>query len=107
MNSQLDRKVLVPLLYTLNRRFRQITKGILVDEPGIISLKKLMLTGQRVVLMPLFKSYLDLAVLTFVLASYNIDIPMAIGNMKDYKVLEHLNYLGKRIGYIQANRSRD
>jgi hypothetical protein len=83
MNSQLDRKVLVPLLYTLNRRFRQITKGILVDEPGIISLKKLMLTGQRVVLMPLFKSYLDLAVLTFVLASYNIDIPMAIGNMKD------------------------
>lgn len=46
-----------------------------------------MLTGQRVVLMPLFKSYLDLAVLTFVLATYNIDIPMAIGNMKDYKAL--------------------
>lgn len=78
-----------------------------MDEPGVISLKKLMLTGQRVVLMPLFKSYLDLAVLTFVLATYNIDIPMAIGNMKDYKELVHLNYLGKRIGYIQANRSRD
>ena len=97
----------MPMLYYLNRQFRQVTQGLFVEEPGIERLKKLLAKGERVILLPQYKSFSDQFIILYTLAYYNIEIPFAVGNYEDTPRVNFLDICLRRIGYILAKRSRE
>ena len=63
--------------------------------------------NERVVLLPVYKSFADLFVLIYTLASHDIDIPFSVGNYEDIPRVKFIDMLLKGVGYIFARRSRD
>ena len=66
-----------------------------------------MQNNERVILLPQYKSFADLFVLTYVFKEYGIKNVFTVGNMEDIPRIRAINTLIKGIGYIRARRSRD
>ena len=107
MHAQTNRRFLMPMLYYLNRQFRQVTQGLYVEEPGIERLRKLLAKGERVILLPQYKSFLDQFIILYTLAYYNIEIPFTVGNYEDTPRVRFLDICLRRVGYLLAKRSRE
>ena len=58
-------------------------------------------------LLPQFKSFADIFVLLFALASNEIEIPFSVGSREDMSSMPFLAQLLNGLGYIALNRSRD
>ena len=52
MQCTIEKKYVFPCLWYSSKLFRHICEGLIVEEPGIKTIKKLMKNGERVVLMP-------------------------------------------------------
>ena len=57
--------------------------------------------------MPQYKSFTDLFILFYMLSVYGIEIPFTVGNQEDTPRITVVDAALKRIGYINARRSRD
>ena len=66
-----------------------------------------MQSGERVVLMPVYRSFADLPVLLYSLFVNKIEIPFTIGNAEDMPHAKIVEYLLNRIGYLATKRLRD
>lgn len=62
---------------------------------------------ERVVLLPTYKSFVDLFILLYTLKSYEIETPFTVGNMEDIPQITVIEKLLKGVGYVKARRSRD
>ena len=107
MNCSIEKKYLGPTLWYANKIFRQLCQGLFVEEPGIKQIKRLMNNGEKVILIPQYKSFADHFVMTYVLQSYGIPMPFTVGNQEDTPRIKAIDALLKGIGYIHARRSRD
>lgn len=95
-------------LFQAGKFFRALSNGVFVDQAGIQTLKqKLQTKKDRVVLLPQFKSFADIFVLLFALASNEIEIPFSVGSREDMSSMPFLAQLLNGLGYIALNRSRD
>lgn len=52
MHCTIEKRYVFPCLWYSSKLFRHICEGLIVEEPGIKTIKKLMKNGERVVLMP-------------------------------------------------------
>lgn len=91
----------------LNRKFRQVTKGVYLQQQGFDSIRKLLQSGERVVLMPVLRSFADLPVLLYCLFENKIEIPFTIGNSEDFPSAKIIEKLLRKLGYVFTKRSRD
>ena len=80
MHATICRRTLAISMAYFNRKFRQITRGIYLQQQGFDNIRKLLQAGERVVLMPVYRSFADLPVLLYSLFVNNIEIPFTIGN---------------------------
>lgn len=62
---------------------------------------------ERVVLLPTYKSFVDLFILLYTLKSYEMETPFTVGNMEDIPQITVIEKLLKGVGYVKARRSRD
>ena len=91
----------------LNRKLRQVTNGLYLQQSGFESIKKLLQAGERVVLLPVYKSFADWPVLLYSLFVNKIEIPFTIGNAEDIPQAPMIEKILKNVGYIKTKRSRD
>ena len=107
MHCTIDKKYVFPTMWFSNKLFRHLSQGLFVEEPGIKTIKKLISMGERVVLIPHYKSFADLFILFYMFKSYDIEVPFTVGNFEDTPRVRAIDALLKGIGYIHARRSRD
>jgi len=74
---------------------------------GMKRIKDLMNNNERVVLLPTYKSYADVFVLLFALASSDIALPFTVGNREDIPRVRFIEKILQGIGYINTSRSKD
>ena len=83
MHSSIEKKYVLPTLWYCSKILRRLCQGLFVEEPGIKNIKKLVGMKERVVLLPQYKSFTDLAILLYTLIYYKIEVPFTVGNMED------------------------
>jgi len=91
----------------VNKTFRNAFEGIFINDPGLDNVKTLLAKKEKVVLVPIYKSFLDLSLLLYSLFVNEIDFPFSIGNMEDVPSVALIDSVLSNSGYISAKRSRD
>jgi glycerol-3-phosphate O-acyltransferase len=107
MNATIDKRAIQLSMAYFNRKFRQLSSGIYVQQSGVDTIKKLIAANERVILLPVYKSFADLPILLYTLFVNKIEIPFTIGNLEDTPRVPLFDSLLKRLGYILTKRSRD
>lgn len=49
----------------INKVFRNAFEGIFINDPGIDNIKNLLAKKEKVILVPIYKSFLDLSVILY------------------------------------------
>jgi glycerol-3-phosphate O-acyltransferase len=107
MHAIIDRRTLTLSMAFFNRKFRQLSKGLYIQQEGFDNIKKLLAAGERVVLLPVYRSFGDLPILLYSLFVNKIEIPFTIGNHEDLPSAKVIEGILKNLGYILTTRSRD
>ena len=93
-------------VYYFNKLMRQAMQGLHVDQPSIERVKSLLASGKRVVLMPIYKSFLDSFVYVYIHNHYQMEMPFMFGSLEDtpsYRLYGH--WWLPNFGYIKSRRS--
>ena len=72
-----------------------------------MQLKEMLENKKKVVLLPTYKSFIDIFILCYTLYMHKIDIPFTFGNLEDTPRMRLLDPFLKSIGYILSRRSND
>ena len=107
MHAKICWRTLMLTMAYFNRKFRQMCKGIYLQQQGFDNIRKLLQAGERVVLMPVYRSFADLPVLLYALFENKIEIPFTIGNNEDLPSAKILEKVLKNLGYVLTKRTRD
>ena len=107
MHARIDKRYVLPTLWSSGKIFRGLCSGLFVEQSGIGHIKKLMNMNERVVILPQYKSFADLFVLLYTLNQHDIEIPFFVGNMEDTPRIGFIDMLLKGVGYINVKRTRD
>jgi len=67
----------------VHKTLRDLFDGVFINDSGIGKVKQLLETKVRVVLMPVYKSYLDFFILIYSLIVNQVELPFTIGNQED------------------------
>jgi glycerol-3-phosphate O-acyltransferase len=94
------------MLVYMNRTFRNAFEGIFINDPGLDKVKTLMQKKQKVVLVPIYRSFLDLSLILYSLYANNIDFPFSFGNIDDVPTVALMDSMLSNAGYISSTRSR-
>lgn len=106
MNCAVNQKVWQSLLVYVNKKMRSAFEGLYVHDNGLNRVKDLLAKKQKVVLIPVYKSFVDLPVLLYCLYLNKIDLPFSFGNVDDIPNVAFLDKILNNCGYIKATRSR-
>jgi glycerol-3-phosphate O-acyltransferase len=90
----------------INKTFRNAFEGIFFNEPGLEKIKRLTNQGQKVVLVPIYRSFLDLSLILYTLYTNQIDFPFSFGCADDIPSAAFLDSVLSNAGYISTLRSR-
>lgn len=78
---------------------------IVVSNQDLELIKKIQRKGKSsIVLVPTFRSYLDLLMIPYVNALFEIDLPFTYGN-KDFEGLNYMSSLLKKVGMFFVDES--
>jgi len=53
------------LLYYVNKTLRELVEGVFVNDPGVNRIKELIDKKAQIILMPVYKSFLDFPILVY------------------------------------------
>lgn len=67
MDTKVNKKAWSGLLMYVNRTFRNAFEGIHVNQKGLDNMKSLLDKKEKVVLVPVYRSFLDLTVILYTL----------------------------------------
>ncbi len=95
------------LLYYVNKNLRDLVEGVFVNDPGINRIKQLLEKKAQVILLPVYKSFLDFPILIYSLLLNQIELPFTIGNSEDIPDVKLVATFLKRFGYLTTKRSRN
>ena len=90
----------------VNRIFRNAFEGIFVNDPGLDRVKDLLAKKEKVILIPIYRSFLDLSLILYSLYVNNIDFPFSFGNIDDVPTVTFMDSILANSGYISSKRSR-
>ena len=94
------------LLWYFNKTMRTGVRGLFVDTIGIERVKSLVNSNNRVILMPLYKSFGDFFINQFVNYKFGIESGFTFGNFEDQPRFRGLkNDWLNSTGYIFARRN--
>jgi hypothetical protein len=83
MNSKITKLGVKSIVWYSNKVLRQCLDGLFVDQTSMSKVKDLLVNGKRVVMMPIYKSFADFFIHTYVFHNMDMDIPFTYGNMED------------------------
>lgn len=106
MNTSVNKSAWPAMLMFINRTFRNAFEGIYINDPGLDTVKDLLQKQEKVILVPLYKSFLDLSVLVYTLFVNQIDIPFSFGNIDDVPGVAFMDTVLRNTGYISTSRSK-
>jgi glycerol-3-phosphate O-acyltransferase len=107
MHAKICKRTLALSMAFFNRKLRQMSNGLYLQQQGFDEIRKLLQAGERVVLMPVYRSFGDLPVLLYSLFVNKIEIPLTIGNHEDMPAAKIIEGVLKKIGYVDTKRTRD
>jgi glycerol-3-phosphate O-acyltransferase len=108
LHAHLCKRTLALCMSFINRKFRQMSRGLYLQQSGFDKVRKLLMAGESVILMPVYRSFADFPVLLYSLLANKIDIPFTIGNQEDLPATQRLvEGVLRKVGYILTKRSRD
>lgn len=82
-----------------------IAEGLFVDIAGMKKVKELTsVRKNRVIFMPIFKSFMDFIVLHYCNYFYDLPFGFTLGNKDDHHNVHAIDYLLKRTGLLLLNR---
>lgn len=102
LDCRLSKKALRPMFAFFNRQFRHALEGLFVDQMGIKNIKQLLDKGERVLLLPTYKSFTDLFFMLYILFVNKIELPFSVGTFNDTPRTKVIDQLIKQCGYIIA-----
>jgi len=106
-HAKICKRTLALCMAYLNRKFRQCSRGLYLQQDGFDEIRKLLQQGERVVLMPVYRSFVDFPILFYSLFVNKIELPFTIGNGEDLVAFKQGEKILKRCGYMHVQRSRD
>jgi glycerol-3-phosphate O-acyltransferase len=80
MQSKITKQSPKVVFYLVQKTLRDLFDGIFVNDPGVERMKLLLEKKVRVVLMPVYKSFLDFLILVYSLVVNSIELPFTVGN---------------------------
>ena len=80
MHAEICKRSLALTMAFLNRKFRQVSNGIYLQQQRFDEIRRLLNAVERVVLMPLYRFFADLPVLLYSLFVNKLELPFTIGN---------------------------
>ena len=96
------------LLWYFNKTMRLGVRGLHVDKLGIQKVKSLVTSGNRVILMPLYKSFGDFFINQYVNYKFGLESGFTFGNFEDTPRFKGFkNGWLHTSGYIFARRNQD
>ena len=96
------------LLYYFNKKMRLGVQGLFVDTIGIKKVKSLISGNNRVILMPLYKSFGDFFINQYVNYKFGLESGFTFGNLEDTPRFRGIkNGWIFKSGYIFARRNQD
>ena len=104
MEARISRNSPPIMLYFFNKKIRNMVEGIFINSKGLDKVKELINKKSCVVLMPIYRSVLDIKILLYCLLVNNIELPFTIGNFEDVPTDKLYETLLKKIGYIKTKR---
>lgn len=106
IHCRVNMKAWSALLAYVNQKMRNMFEGLYVNDPGLDQVKSHLQKGEKVVLVPIYKSFADVCVLLYTLYVNKIDFPFSFGNVDDIPNVAFLDNILTNVGYIKATRSR-
>lgn len=106
LDTTVNKKAWPPLLMYINSTFRNAFEGIFLNDPGFNRVKELLSKKEKVILIPTYKSFLDLSILLYSLFVNEIDFPLSFGNIDDVPTVAFMDSVLANCGYISTRRSR-
>lgn len=106
LDTTVNKKAWPPLMMYINSTFRNAFEGIFMNDPGFARVKELLDKKEKVILIPIYKSFLDLSVLLYALFVNKIDLPFSFGNIDDVPTVTFMDSVLQNTGYISTRRSR-
>jgi len=80
-------------------------QGLHVSERSLENVKKHLSDGNKVVLMPIYKSFADAIIYVYIHMRYNLEAPFIFGNLEDTPDIKLFNMWLKKVGYIYSRRT--
>lgn len=106
MQTQISLSGMRLFLWYFNKTMRQKIQGIFVDIASIKMVKDLISANHKVIIMPLYKSFADFFVQTYVARTQGIEAGFTFGNFEDTPRIKILDALLRQCGYIFSRRSK-
>ena len=104
MRSQITLNGIRLLMYAFNKNMRKSMQGLFVDTKGIEMVKRMIKSGYKVIFMPLYKTYIDFLVLTYVHQIMGIPHGFTLGNFEDTPRIVFFDHILRSTGYILSRR---
>lgn len=71
------------IVWYFNKTMRHAIFGLHVDENSLNQVKNLLKSNHRVILMPIYKSFADAFVYTYIHNHFKLEPPFMLGNFED------------------------
>lgn len=94
------------MLMYINHTFRNAFQTIHVKSEGLNLVKDLISKKQKVIMIPVYKSFLDLSVLLYSFVVNGMDFPFSLGNADDIPTAALMDKVLANSGYVPTRRSR-
>ena len=91
-------------LWYFNKNMRRTSQGLFIDTQSVEMVKNLVAQNQKVILLPLYKSYVDFFIQMYVMNTQKIPMGYTFGNLEDTPRIALIDKLLKSCGYITSRR---
>jgi hypothetical protein len=83
MQSSITQAGIKTIVWYTNKIMRKVSSGLFVDDKSLMKVKSLINENNKVVLLPIYKSYADFFIHTYIFHHYELGIPFTFGNLND------------------------
>ena len=105
MNSKVTIMGVKSIVWFFNKSMRHALQGLHVDVNSLNRVKSLLTQNYKVILMPIYKSFIDPFLNIFIHNHFKLDAPFIFGNMEDTPQIKLFSKWLKAAGYIYSHRS--
>lgn len=90
----------------MNTVARRAFDGLFVDQGSLDTVKGLLDKGEKVILMPTYKSFADSFILTMIFLLQDMDVPFTFGSYEDTPRYQLYDTFLSKMGYILNQRKK-